>query len=188
MTLERLEFDSTLDEVVDVSVRLVENTAAYRRNRQQWQWTFGVCAAGGAAVMLLRGNDVPSYGALAIASFAALVAGTAAGMLYGRYHDRHVRRHYRRMLDELYGSAETIHWEFEIRPDTLWSRSQHAEVAFPWSRLRQVKDVSGAIELWFDPGLAIVRDRAFSGQADRRAFLEAVSRYLPNDGAGSRVR
>ena len=181
--MKRIEFDSTVDELVDVNMRLVGRTAAYRQQRQQMQWALGLCAASGVAVFLLRGSAVPSYGALAIASFAAPVAGIAVGILYGRYYERYVRQHYRRMVDELYGKTAVIHWEFEIRPDILWSRSQHAEVAFPWSRLRSVEDVPGAIELWFDPGLAIVRDRGFSDQEERRAFIDTLTRYLPSDRA-----
>jgi hypothetical protein len=179
MAVRRIEFDSTIDEVVDVNMQMVKQTTTYHQQRGRMQWTLAVCAAGGVAVALLRGRAAPSYAALAIASSAALTVGIVLGMLYGWYHDRYIRQHYRRMVDEMYGHAEVIHWEFEVRPDTLWTRSQHAEVAFPWSRLRRISDAPGSIELWFDPGLAVVRDRVFSGQEDRQEFLDTVRRYLP---------
>ena len=177
---KRIEFDTTVDELVDVNMRLLEHTSAYGQQRKQAQWAWAVIAAGGAAVFLLRGTAVPSYGALAIAGVGALLSGLAVGSLQGRYYERYVRQHYRRVVNELYGEAPLTHWEFEIRPDTLWCRSEHSEVAFPWSRLRRVEDVPGAIELWFDPGLAVVRDRAFSAPEERRAFFDTVTKYLPN--------
>ena len=32
--------------------------------------------------------------------------------------------------------------------------------------------------LWFNPGIAVVRDRAFRNDEERRAFLNAVTKYL----------
>lgn len=183
MTVRRVEFDSTVDELVDVNMRLVEDTAAYRRPRRQSQWTVGVCVAGGVAFILLRWSAAPSLAVLAFVLCVALVGGAAAGISYGWYYDRYVRQHYRRMLNEMYGGEEAVHWEFEVRQDILWTRSKHAEVVFPWSRLRRIRDVPGSIELWFDPGLTVVRDRAFSSLEDRRAFLDAVRRYLPDQDA-----
>jgi hypothetical protein len=176
-----VEFDSTLDEAVDANMRLVQHTAAYRRQRRQWQWFVGVCVAGGLAVGIVGGDGAPSLAALTIAPIAALIGGLTCGALYGRYHDRHVRRVYRRVVTEMYSGAETIRCEVEVRDDTLWSRSVHAEISFPWSRLTRVTDRQGPIELWFDPGLVVIPDRAFQTQEERRDFLEAVRQHLRPD-------
>src|SRR3954452_14057480 len=69
--LKRLAFDATLDEIVDANMRLVQHTAAYRRQRTQYQWVVGVCAAGGVAVPVLRGHDLPSLPLLARKSSSA---------------------------------------------------------------------------------------------------------------------
>ena len=179
--MKRVEFDSTLDEVVDANMRLVQHTAAYRRQRRQWQWVVGLCVAAGLAVGILRADEAPSLAALAIAPMAALIGGLTCGALYGRYHDWYVRRGYRRVVSEMYSGAEAIRCEFEVRDDILWSRSVHAEISFPWSRLTRVTDRPGSIELWFDPGLAVVRDRAFQTQEERRDFLDSVRQHLKPD-------
>lgn len=176
---KRVEFDATLDEVVDANMRLVQHTATYRKQRRRYQWFVGVCVAGGEAVAILNMSyEVPSYGTLVVATCAAVIGGLALGMLSGRYHDWRVRRGYRRVLNEMYGGAEAIHCEYELRDNVLWSRSVHNETSFPWSRLTRVEDVPGCIELWFNPGLAVVRDRAFRNQEERRAFLGAVRQHL----------
>jgi hypothetical protein len=172
--MRRVEFDATLDEVVDASMRMVQHTAAYRQERRQYQWVVGICCAGGLAVGILRTNDVPSLAALAIAPIAALTSGLTLGALYGRYHDWYVRRRYRRIVSEMYGGADIVHCEFEARDDVFWSRSVHAEVSLPWSRLTRIENLPGSIELWFNPGLAIIRDRAFRTQEERHAFLDAI--------------
>jgi hypothetical protein len=172
--MKRVEFDSTLDEVVEANMQLVQHTAAYRQQRRQYQWVFGLCVAGGLAVGILRGDRAASLAALAIAPSVALIGGLTIGALYGRYHDWYVRRGYQRLVREMYSGAEVVHCEFEARDDVLWSRSVHAEVSLPWSRLTRVNNCPGSIELWFNPGLAIIRDRAFRTQDERQAFLDAV--------------
>jgi hypothetical protein len=181
--VNRVEFDSTLDEIVDANMRLVQHTATYRQQRTHYQWFVGVCVAGGLAASILTRNEVPSYAMSAVAACAALISGVVLGTLYGRYHDRHVRRRYRRVVDEMYGGAEVIHCELEVRDNALWSRSVHSEISFPWTHLTCVKDVPGSIELWFNPGLAVVRDRAFRTQEERQAFLGAVRQHLSGEGA-----
>ena len=176
--LKRLAFDATLDEIVDANMRLVQHTAAYRRQRTQYQWVVGVCAAGGVAVPVLRGHDLPSLPLLAIAFCAAVVVGIGCGALYGAYHNQHVRRSYRKLIKEMYGGAEQIRCEFELTDDGLSGKSVHSEMSFPWSRLTRVADLPGSVELWFDPGLVVIRDRAFQTTEERRNFLDAVSQHL----------
>jgi hypothetical protein len=178
--VKRLEFEATLDEVVDANMRLTGRTAAYRQQRRQWQWVVGIFVAGGLAVGILRGDGAPTLAALAIAPLAALFGGLTGGALYGRYHDWWIRRWYRRVANEMYGGAEVVRCEFEVRDDVLWSRSVHAEVSFPWSRLTRITDRADSIELWFDPGLAVIRDRAFQTPDQRRGFLDSVRQHLPS--------
>jgi hypothetical protein len=177
-SLKRVGFDATLDEVVDANMRLVQHTAAYRQQRKRYQWVIGVCAAGGVAVGVLRGHELASYALLAIACCAALMVGVSFGALYGRYHNWHVRRGYRRLVDEMYGRADVIRCDFELTEHALCGKSVHGETSFPWSRLTRVADLPGSIELWFNPGLVVIRDRAFETQEERREFLGAVRQHL----------
>jgi hypothetical protein len=174
----RVEFDSTIEEVVDASMRMVQPTAAYRRARAQYQWLFGLCVAGGLAVGALHGDKPRSYLTIAVASFVALIAGLAAGMIGGRFHSMYAKSHSKRVLGEMYGRPDVVHCECELRDDVFWSRSIYAEVSFPWSRLTRVEDLPGLVEVWFSPGLAIVRDRAFRNQEQRQAFLDAIREHL----------
>jgi hypothetical protein len=176
--VKRVEFDATLDEIVDTNMRMVQPTVTYRQTRRQYQWLFGVCVAGAFAVGILHGHEVPSYTTIAITSCTALLAGLAVGTLGGRFHDWYARKQYVRVVREMYRGATVIHSEFELRDDALWCKSIHSEIAFPWSRLVRVQDSPGSIELWFSPGLAVIRDRAFQAQDERRAFLDAVKSHL----------
>jgi len=87
-----------------------------------------------------------------------------------------MRDQYRRLLAEMFRGVDPIRCEVELRPDVLWCKTAVSETSLPWSRLKQVNDAEHGVELWFDPGLAIIRNRAFARTEDRRDFLEAVGR------------
>ena len=173
----RLEFDSTVDELVDVNFRLAEHTATFRRQRM-WSQVFagGSLTVAMVATPFLRGR-FPMSVMIAIVG-AAIVLGVLFGFLYGHFHNWYVRRHYHRMVKEMLGGVETFRCEFELRPDVLWCKTTTSELSFPWSRLTRVNDTADSVELWFDPGLAVVRNRAFHRPNDRRDFIEAVTKFI----------
>ena len=170
----RVAFDSTLDELVDVNIRLAEHTTAFRRQRA-WSQVFvgGSFAAAMVATVLLRTD--PPLATVAIVVALAIAAGALFGYLYGYFHNWYIRRNSRRMVKEMLSGAEQLRCEFELRPDVLWCKTTVGEMSFPWSRLTRINDTESSVELWFDPGLAVVRNRAFLRAEDRRDFVEAAT-------------
>jgi hypothetical protein len=173
--VNRVEFDSTLDEVVDVNFRLAEHTKAFRRQRMWSQILVGGCLAAMMVVTVVTRGPIPPI-AMVVVVAAAVAIGAFFGYLYRHFHNWYIQRHYRRMVKEMLGGADTVRCEFELRPDVLWCKTPVAETSFPWSRLTQVNDTEDSVEMWFDPGLAVVRNRAFPGPDDRRDFVEAVTK------------
>ena len=168
--VSRIEFDATHEEVADVNMRLLLSTKAYRRSRLQYQWAVGVVVAGVLAVTVEEHLSTPSVIAL------SAVCGFLSGYLYGPLYERSVRASYLRMVSELYGGASTVRCTFELRYDVLWTKMGSTELAFAWSDRVAINDAGDCIEVWFNPGLAVVRNRAFQTEADRRTFLEAAGR------------
>jgi hypothetical protein len=166
----QVQFDTTLEEVVDVQMRLAGQTKAFQRSRRRSQIFVGACTGVAALVGPLTDDDVPTA-VIAIMVVIAIVAAVACGYGYGRFHMWYIRRNCRKMLREMLHDAEQIPVEMELRPEGLWSRSPTGEVSLPWSRLTRVNDGEDGVELWFDPGLAVVRDRAFASPDERRRFI-----------------
>lgn len=171
----RLEFNSTLDEIVDAHMRLAEHAQAYRQERRRAQWLVAACYAVASVVAVLRGIDVSGVAAAITFAF-GLASGMLGFFVYGRFHDWYARRNCRRMVRELYRGLEPVGCAFEVRHDSLWSRMKDVETSFPWSSLTRVNEASDSIELWFNPGLAVVRNRAFRSQDERRVFLDLAIR------------
>ena len=89
----RVEFDSTLDEVVDANIRLVRHTTSFRRQRLWSQLFAGGCLTVVlVALTLLR--DQPPPGTVAVVVGIGLVAGLVVGYRYGSFHDWYVRQCY----------------------------------------------------------------------------------------------
>lgn len=166
--VNRVEFDATLEEIADVNMRLVMSTMTYRRGRRQSQWTVGVIIAGIVAVAL-QNHASP----IAIAALTAL-SGFLSGSLYGVFHERGVRQTYTRLMHELYGNATTVPCAFELRDDVFWGKTGDVEVFFPWSDRISISDSGDSIEVRCNPGLAVVRNRAFHSDSERQAFLQAA--------------
>lgn len=174
----RLEFDSTLDEIVDANMRQAGRARTYRQERRWGQWLVAVCYFFATVVAVLRGIDVSGVAAAITLAF-ALVSGMLGFVVYGRFHDWYARRNCSRMVREQYRGLEPVGCAVEVRQDSLWSRVKDIETSFPWSSLTRVNEVSDSIELWFNPGLAVVRNRAFRSQDERRVFLDRTRSLIP---------
>jgi hypothetical protein len=171
--LSRVEFDSTIEEDVDVQIRLACSMTSFaeQRRRQVVGTAFAAAAAGPVGLLLGLGY-VPSAVVLLGVIALSVILGAALGNLAGHYFDRRVRRGVRRVVDELYSGAETLHQEIELRPAGLWCRSRGVEMVLPWSRFSRTHDAAEGIELWFSlPALARIPSRAFLSHQHRQEFL-----------------
>jgi hypothetical protein len=174
----KIEFDATIDELVDVHLRLTADTAANRSQRRLSQLFTALCAAGVFATSVPWHTRQPLGLLVAFAVGGTLLLAAAVWFVQGRVHDWYVRRHAYRALLETYG--EDAHWVFEIRDDGLWSRARDVELLLPWSGLTRITEADD-VELWFDTGLAAIRARALSSADDRQRFLTAVKQKMRRD-------
>jgi hypothetical protein len=174
-----LEFNSTLDEIVDANMRLAARTSAYRQERRRAQWTVAACYGIASVIAVFRGLDAVSPIAAAITAGFAIGSGALGFFAYGRFHDWYARRNCSRMVRDLYRGLEPVGCAFEVRQDALWTKVKDIETSFPWSSLTRVDDGPDSIELWFNPGLAVVRNRAFRSQDERRLFLDRTRSLVP---------
>jgi hypothetical protein len=166
----RVQFDTTLEEVVDLNMRLSEQTKTFQRSRRRSQIFVGASAGVAGLIGPLTDDDMPTALLAIMFIIASLFAGTC-GYAYGRFHTWYIRRNCRKVLREMLHEAERIPVEIELRAEGLWARSPTGDCSLPWSRLKRVNDGQDGVDFWFDPGLVVVRDRAFASPDDRRRFI-----------------
>ena len=155
---------------------MAERIRTFRRQRALNQWVAGSLSAValiGAVVVRSFSDESPVPGGIwAVVVGLGLPLGMLAGYVSRRYFDWRVRRHYQRICRELFKGATTMRFELEFRQANVWTRCRDIETSFAWSRLTGITDRSDSIELWFDPGLVVVRNRAFATEGERREFLD----------------
>jgi hypothetical protein len=171
----RVAFDSTVDEVADVNMLLAQHTTTFRRQRAWVQMMAGGCFSA-AVIGTVLFKEQPPFTTLAIVIGVAIAGGFLFGYMYGLFQDWNIRQNYRRLVNELFSGAQTMHCEFELRSDVLWCKTPSNEISFPWSRLTRLEETERGIELWFNPGLAVVRNRAFASDGERQRFVEAATK------------
>jgi hypothetical protein len=176
--LKRVEFDATLEDLVDTQARAIRQTKTGRSWRHRAVVASGL-AAGVAffAVVLLMlsvavGKTLAS--SVAVSGVGGLVLGVLWGFLYGHVYDCRVRRRSRRFVAEWLGGIGPFHCEIELRSNGVWVRQNSIEILCPWSDATGVEDTGDVMELRFRGGLVVVRNRVFRTASDRNEYLEHV--------------
>lgn len=171
----RASFDATVDEYVDVGMRHALFNPAHQTTRRQSRIRTTFLLMVVAAVVLYNGRgDVTAAQWLA---FAAAIGAAGAGFfaLHDTMFDWRMRASYRRRMAETFGDASRVNCEFEVRDAGLWMRSGLQEFSVNWSGVLGVEADAGDVVIVLDPGLAIVRRRAFASVERRDAFVSAIN-------------
>jgi hypothetical protein len=172
LPVRRIEFDATLDEAVDVSMRgLGASSTGRHLLRRNTLITGAVAASLVIIITLLAARHVSPRSAwlvvvLGIAAGAALFLSWPAMVLSS------MRKRLRRVYSELTSGRDTFRCEIELRPDGFWTRQHDVETLTPWWKLVDVDEIDDGIALRFATTLVVARNRAFATPADRRAFLD----------------
>src|SRR5713226_8323534 len=134
----RVEFDSLIEEFVDVQIRFVNHTKVYRRQRSRQRRWLALGVAAGVPIVFLNQVHRVTTAAIAVALGVGIMLGGLGGWLYGYYVDWHLRHHTRRMIEEMFRGATTARCEIELRPDVIWVKSRDTEISLSWTRLTAI--------------------------------------------------
>ena len=176
--MARIQFETTVDELIDASLRWWKETRAgqLRRRRGVLRIAATFTLSLFAAAFLTTGPAVQNVIPLAAL---ALVLGAAFWPLYGSLYNSGLARRIRHRVRDQVGKDAAWTCEVELRPEGAWSRSRAVESLFEWRELTSVKDTADAIELYFRQGFVIAPNTAFPTTADRENFLTTARGKLP---------
>ncbi len=172
--LYRAEFEATIDDFVDVQMRMLGRSQVARGWWRRELWLSAVITGGGLFILLGIGRSSPpvSYRA----TFAILWA-----VIYSLFFKRwmgaqrvfRVRRYLREYLGE--GPVKVI---VELRPQGLWTRQADTEMLFDWKNATAVEELPTGVEVVFRNGAVVARDRGFAGPVDRAAFANRARELM----------
>ena len=174
--LAHVEFDATLDERVDVQVRLAILVPSLRASRRRARIGVGV-GAGIAMLLLPFAFRLPLPLRLLLATVAGTVGYAAAGPWLAASHRRLVRQALREM-----GAETPVRCEVELHRDALRVCQGGIDMRVPWSDLQSVTERRGDVELCFRQAMVVVRRRAFRGEQQLSGFLGLVEQLAQPDG------
>jgi hypothetical protein len=174
--LHRVVYDATVDDAVDVSLRLANRTQAFRKQIRQ-----NVVVVGSAAGLAFVAWWLYTGGGRALVDFLLVVAaGVAFGIVVARlfrwFFEKEIRKQHRKIVAEQFGGKPTIPSELELRPEALWVRQAGMEMTLPWTLCTGILDNPGEIEMNFAQGLCVVRNKHFSSPPERQSFLDTARR------------
>ena len=174
--LRRIEYDATVDDAVDVSLRLASRTRTFR-NQIRYSILIVGALMGVAALFVAMYVAPPdtSRGYLGLLGFAA-VFGVVTALIFRGFFAKEIRKQQRKMVAEHFGGKPAIRSEIELRPDAVWVRQAGMEMVFPWDGCTSIIDNPDDIEINFTPGICVVPNRHFASAADRQLFFETSRR------------
>ena len=166
-----VQFDATIDDLVDVSMRSLTNS----KTVNSWRWQGAALTAVVFAVptYFLLGETIVARLALAAA---AAILGVAVHSL--TYRDN-LRKRTRKLCRELIGSDAPFTVTVELRDDGISFSQMGACTISGWSTIDRVEESEDALYfLRKDNSCAAVRKRAFDSIAIKDEFLRRAETYI----------
>ncbi len=174
--IHRITYDATIDDAVDVALRLAGRTRAFRSQIRRNVVIVGILGGLAAIVAwILTGRSPTALGA-ALATAIAVPFGIIFAFVFRHFLMQEMRKQHRKIVAEQFGGKPTIPSELELRSDALWVRQAGMEMTFPWTLCTGIQDNADDIELNVPPGLCVVRNRRFASAAARQDFLDTARR------------
>lgn len=176
----RVEFDFSLDEVVELHRYQIKRTREGASWRKREQWHFAVAFALVLATVLLMTGRARNATSAAWVVGGASALGLVLMVPYGWYYDHVVKTRTRRVLAEQLG-AGPYHCSIEIRPGGLWVSQCGVELNFLWPEAISVEDTPEGIMTVFKAGRVLAQSRGFRSPAHRQKFLDTLREWAPGE-------
>ncbi|MEI9936608.1 MAG: hypothetical protein WDO69_05225 [Pseudomonadota bacterium] len=176
----RASFEATIEEIVEVTLRVGFLSPAVRRARRRAMFFAG---AGASIGLLVVARAVWSGYWIALLPVSLLLA-TLCGYLGGRDYDRSAKKRTRQHLVDRFKGPDARVCEVELRASGLWLRQDGVEYLYQWTDIKAVEDTPISVDFAVKNTILVVRNRAFSETADREGFVGHARRLASTVSSG----
>ena len=166
----RVQFDYTIDDLVDVQMRLLKRSRAV----QAWRWRDLVLTSLLTGVLLFA--LIPQE--IIVRIIVGIIGLLLGAVLYPVVNEMTVKRRLRKWTEENVGSARTFTCEVELDESGLHTQSNDAQIIFDWRNVEEIKETEDSVDIYFAKGgLMVTRNRAFTSTEERQRFIELAKQY-----------
>jgi len=167
----RVQFDATLDDFVDASMRRLARSKRFRK----WRWD-GLLTTGLMAWLAIYALFPGPFAKKMLAGF--LVAAVTA-CIYPFTIRSTVTRRLRKLCREQIGTDGPVRVQVEITDKGIWTKQQNTQIIHEWANVEVIQETDDSIDFIMRCGTAtVVRKRAFESQETKREFLDLARQYL----------
>jgi hypothetical protein len=166
----RVRFEYTIDDLIDVSMRLLKRSRSVRASRH-WDLLTTALLSG---VLLFAIVPASVAGKLIMGGL-----GLAFGALsYPAIRQRTVRRRLRKFCEETVGTGETLFCEVELNESDVHTNSNGSRTVSAWENVKEIQETLDSVDIYTGRGgLTVVRKRAFASQEETLQFIALANQY-----------
>jgi hypothetical protein len=166
----KVEFNYTIEDMVDVQLRLLKSSRAARA----WRWRDLVMTSLLTGAFLFAVIPEGITGRIIMGSIGLLLG----GVLYPILNEITVKRRLRNWCEEHVGSDKTFTCEVELTQSGIHTKSNGTQIIYAWENLKDIKETEDSVDIYFEKGgLLAVRNRAFASPDEHRRFIDLTKQY-----------
>jgi hypothetical protein len=167
----RVQFEYTIDDLVDVQVRALKRSAAARAWRRR-DLVITSLLSGVLLFVIIPGETASRL----IVGAIGLILGA---LLYPKVNEETVKRRLRKLFQENAGPEKVFICEVELRESGVHISQNALEIIYRWENVKEVQETKDSVDIYAEKGgLVVVRKRAFKGSAEQKDFIELATQYL----------
>lgn len=171
----RVEFDASLDDMVDAAFRALSPSRSF----SPYRWTdnlggaiFSGLVAGTACYWVIPGSQEVR---IVVAGF----AGVASAALFPILRIWEIKQRLRRYYREILGSYLPFSVEVELTPEGVCTKQKTGQTTYAWQQVESIRETADSIDVYArHGGLVVVRKRAFESAGQMQQFVEKAGSYL----------
>jgi len=167
----RVEFDATLDDFVDVSMRSLARSKQIRK----WKWNGSLSTGLLTWLAIYAFFPGPSVKKMAAGFIGAIVA----ACIYPFTYRSTVRRRLHKLCREHIGTDGPVLVQVEISDKGIWTKQQNTQCINDWVNVELIQETDDSIDFFMRNGTAtVVRKRAFESEESKKEFVDLARQYL----------
>jgi len=167
----RVEFNYTIEDIVDVQLRLLKRSRAARA----WRLRDLVMTSLLTGAFLFAVIPEEITGRLIMGSIGLL----PGAVLYPLLSQMTVKRRLRKWCEENAGSDKTFTCQVELNESGVHTESNGTRILHAWEKVKEIRETEDSVDIHFEKGgLLVVRNRAFTSSGEHHQFIELAKQYL----------